>query len=118
MQRVTSAVNRIIADSEVRKKVLIESLAFKNPNSECKRVIRPFKARSARIDEWIKDPASVGSHVYSANLTGEVISKNLKKNQNGRCSNYGKQDHLKRDCRQGIPRDFSRRPQPSGICKS
>ena len=50
LQRLISAVNRIVSDSEVRK-ILIESLAFENANSECKRMMRPLKARSAPIDE-------------------------------------------------------------------
>jgi hypothetical protein len=52
---LTSAVNRIVSDSEVIK-ILIESLVFENANSECKRMMRPLKARSAPIDEWIIVP--------------------------------------------------------------
>lgn len=49
LKRLTSAVNRIVSDSGVRQ-ILIKSLAFENANSDCKRVIRPLKARSAPID--------------------------------------------------------------------
>lgn len=35
-------VNRMISDPEVRK-ILTESLAFENANSECERMIRPLK---------------------------------------------------------------------------
>ena len=59
MQRLTSDKYRMISDSEVRQ-ILIESLAFENANSECKRVIRPLKARSAPIDEWIRNIADIG----------------------------------------------------------
>lgn len=48
-----------------------------------KRVIRHLKARSAPIDEYIRDTADIGSHLYSDNMI-EVISKGIKKNQNGR----------------------------------
>lgn len=101
-QRLTSAVYRIESDSEVRQ-ILMNYLIFKAPNSELKMVIRPLKARSAPIDEWIRNTADVGSYVYDATLTGEIVSKSFKKNKNVRCFNCGEQDHLKRDCRQGIP---------------
>ena len=35
----------------------------------------------------------------------EVISRVLKKNENVKCFNCSKQGHLKRDCKQGIPRN-------------
>lgn len=44
LQRLTSAVNRIVSDSEVRK-IPTESLAFETANSECKGMVRPLKAR-------------------------------------------------------------------------
>jgi hypothetical protein len=50
LQRLTSAVERSISDSAARKAV-IEFLAFGNANAECKEVIRPWRARSASIDE-------------------------------------------------------------------
>ena len=34
-----------------------------------------------------------------------MISRDLKKKQNVKCFNYGKQGHLKRDHKQGVPRD-------------
>ena len=74
MLRLTSAVDRIASDPEGIK-TLVESLAFETVNLECKRVIRALKTRSAPIEEWIKDTADLGSHVYDANIIGEVISK-------------------------------------------
>ena len=50
LERLTSAVERSISDSAARKAV-IEFLAFGNANAECKEVIRPWRARSASIDE-------------------------------------------------------------------
>ena len=91
LQRLTSTVNRIVSDSEVIK-ILIESLVFENANSECKRMMRPLKARSAPIDEWIRTMAGIGSHVYDAIQIAEIILKRFKKNQNVWCLN----------CKQGI----------------
>lgn len=52
LQRLTSAVNRMIPNSESRQ-IIIESLAFENAISQCKRVIRHLKARLALIQKWI-----------------------------------------------------------------
>lgn len=51
LQRLISAVNRMIFNSEARQ--IIESLPFENANTQCKRVTRPLKARSAPLEEWI-----------------------------------------------------------------
>lgn len=88
-------------------------------------MMRPLKARSSPIDEWIIDMGDNGSHVYDATtLIRKVISKSFKKNQNVWCFNCGKQGHLRRDYRQDIPRNnvFSRdnlkkKAQPSGACR-
>jgi hypothetical protein len=46
-------------------------------------MMRPLKARSSPIDEWIIDMGDNGSHVYDATtLIRKVISKSFKKNQN------------------------------------
>lgn len=39
LQRLTSAVEKRVSDPQAR--TLIESLAFENANSECKKVIKP-----------------------------------------------------------------------------
>lgn len=78
--------------------------------SECRKVIRPLKARLASLDKWIRNTADIGSHTYDATLIVEVISKGIKKSQTVRCLGCGKLGHFKRDCRQGVPRNivFSR----------
>lgn len=48
----------MITDAKVRQ-IIIEFLAFENANSEFKGVIRTLKARSAPIDEWIKNTADI-----------------------------------------------------------
>lgn len=83
MQRLTSARNRIVSDSVVRR-VLIDTLALKMLIQNGKK-IRPLKARSTLVEEWIRHMVDIGSHVYDANLIEEVISKKLRTNQNGRC---------------------------------
>ena len=50
LQRETSAVKRMLSNSEARQ-IVIEPLAFENANSQCKRVIRPLKARLSPTEE-------------------------------------------------------------------
>ena len=80
-------------------------MAFKNDNSECKRMIRPLKARSDPIDEWIWNIVDIGSHTYDDTWIEEVISKNFKEVQKVRCFNVVNKVMWK-----GIPRNnaFSR----------
>ena len=103
LQRITSAVNRKIPNSEARQ-IIVESLAFENANSLCKRISRPLKARSAPLGEWIWNTINIESHEHDNTWIREVIFRGLKKNWNVKCYNCGKQGHFKRDCRQGIPR--------------
>lgn len=53
-----SGVNGIISDPGVRQ-ILFESLTFENAQSECKRLIRILNARSASIDERIRNTAQL-----------------------------------------------------------
>ena len=48
LQRLISAVNRMIPNSEARQ-IIIESLAFENAKSLCIRIISPLKARSSSL---------------------------------------------------------------------
>ena len=63
LPRLTSGADRRVADPGA-KKALVESLAFEKANSECRKVIRPLKARSAPRDEWIRNMIEIGSHSY------------------------------------------------------
>ncbi|KAL6040241.1 hypothetical protein STEG23_020317 [Scotinomys teguina] len=74
LQRLTSAVNRMIPDIEARK-IVAESLAFENANEACKRIIRPLKARSAPLEDWIRNTVNVESHEHDDTWIGEIISK-------------------------------------------
>ena len=49
---LSSAVERSISNPSTWK-TLIKSLAFETFNAECKEVIKPLKARSTLIYEWI-----------------------------------------------------------------
>ncbi|XP_052610186.1 oxidized purine nucleoside triphosphate hydrolase isoform X1 [Peromyscus californicus insignis] len=58
LQRLTSAVQKMVPNSEASQ-IIIESLAFENANAACKRIIRPLKARSAPLEDWIRDTVNV-----------------------------------------------------------
>ena len=65
------------------------------------------------MDEWIRTTADIGPNDY---VIGQAMANNLRY-QKVHCFICGRQVHLKRDCRQDILRDFSRKSQPSGICQ-
>ena len=78
---------------------IIESLAFENANAECKEVIRPLRARSASIDEWIRYTADVGSRLPDMTVIGEAATRHLKMTQDFKCFTCGEQGHLRNNCR-------------------
>jgi hypothetical protein len=71
-QRIVSATNKAVADLDARQ-MFIETLAFENLNTECKN-IRPLKARTPSMDEWVRDMTNTDSYVYHANIINQAIS--------------------------------------------
>ena len=70
-----STVNRAVSDPGAREG-LIETLAFKNPNAEFKKAIKPLKARSAPIYEWIETTVDIGFNAYNTAMIGrQAIAK-------------------------------------------
>ena len=66
------------------------------------------------MDVWIRTTADIDANNY---VIGQAMANNLRY-QKVHCFICGRQVHLKRDCRQSIPRHFSRRAPPSEICKN
>ena len=68
---------------------------------------------------------NVETFVYSTEVwVGKATSNGMRRHQNAKCFNCGIIGYLRRECRQGIPRnnvtsrnDKNRRTQPSNICR-
>ena len=100
-------------------------MGFENASLGRKRILRPSKVRSSPVDEWILYTMNVETLDYSTEAcVGEEISNGIRRHQNAKCFNCGRIEHLRRDCKQEIPRNNvssrngkDRRTQPSGICR-
>lgn len=62
-QRFISARKKTISDPDA-KQMLLESLALKNANTKCEKVIRSLKVQAAPMDGWISDMTNIGCNVY------------------------------------------------------
>ena len=87
-------------------------------------ILGPLKVRSEPMNEWILHTMNIETFDYNTDSwVGESISKRMRRHQNAKCFNGGKIGHLRRDCRQRIPRNNissgngkNRRTQASVIC--
>lgn len=102
----------------------MESLAFESVNLECEKILGPLKARSALMDELILNIMTIKIFdCYTKSWIGEAISKVMRRHQNAKCFNCGRTGHLRREGRQGVPRNNvssrnvkNKRYQHSGLC--
>ena len=76
------------------------------------------------MDKWILHTMNIETIDYNTESWVEAISKGMKRHQNAKYFYCGRIGHLRRDCRQGIPRnnissgnDKNRRTQPLGMCR-
>lgn len=66
-------------NSEARQ-IKIESVAFENANSKCRRKIRLLKLWSTPLEEWVQETFNIEFHDQDNAWVGVVIYKALKKN--------------------------------------
>lgn len=84
----------IVSESEVRQ-ILIESLVIENANLECKRVIRPLKARWAPIEEWIRNTTDIEPHILLMMILGYEYCFMIPRKIKMVGFNCGRKGHLK-----------------------
>jgi hypothetical protein len=106
-------VARSVSVSAARK-AIIEPLAFENANAKCKEVIRPLRARSASIEEWIRYTADVGSRLPDMTVIGEAATRHIEVTQDFKFFNCGEWHHLRNDFRKHQS-NIKRGLIPSGI---
>ncbi|KAL6066104.1 hypothetical protein STEG23_017586 [Scotinomys teguina] len=124
LQRLTTAIKKAVSDTELRK-LLTETLAFNNANTECKRILTPLKVRLAPLEEWIQYTNDIetfndGNEAW----IGETIPRGGRRPRGTKCFKCGTPGHISRNCTWGAPRSNThsrtnpnRRPQPSGLCR-
>ena len=77
LQRLTKAV-QIGGTAPDARRVLIESLAFENANSECKKIHGPLKVISPPMDKWIPYTMNIETFDYT---TESCLEKAISKNE-------------------------------------
>ena len=76
----------MIPNSET-KQIIMNLWLLKNANSQCKRIIRPPRARSAPLEEWIQDTINIESHDHDDVWIGKAMPRDLKKSGHVKCFN-------------------------------
>ena len=66
-------MERNVSDSAARKAITV-SIVSEDANAECKEVIRPLRARSASIDEWVRYWVDVRHRSHDMTLIGEAAT--------------------------------------------
>ena len=73
-------MERNVSDSAARKAITV-SIVSEDANAECKEVIRPLRARSASIDEWIRYTVDARPLSLDMTLIGEAATRGLETTQ-------------------------------------
>ena len=124
LARLRVAVEWAVGRDEISE-ILLQTLAFKNANTECKRILGPLKGQGASTAEYIRACSGVGGTEHQANVFATALAKAIKSQQGGNCFHCEKPDHIKRKCQKlkadqgAIPKDRSfagRNKTPSGPC--
>ena len=97
LARLRVAVKRAIERDEISK-ILLQTLAFKNANPECKRILRPLKRQGTSIAKYIRACSGVGGAEHQANVFATALAKAMRPQKGGNCLHCGKPAHMKREC--------------------
>ena len=124
LARLRVAVKRAVEKSEISE-ILLQTLAFKNANPECKRILRPLKRQGTSIAKYIRACSGLGGTEHQANVFATALAKVLRPPKGGNCFHCEKPGHMKRRCQklkadQGtIPKDrylAGKNKTPPGPC--
>ena len=124
LARLRVAVERAVGRDEIAG-ILLQTLAFENANTECKRILGPLKGQGASIAEYIRACSGVGGTDHQASVFATALVKAMKPQKGGNCFHCGKPGYMRRECQKlkadqgAIPKDrsFARRNKtPPGPC--
>ena len=94
--KLKDAVEKSIKDVTLQNTIL-KQLAFENANEECGSVLRPIR-ETGSLMEYLKACRDFGSMSHRAKLAA-LETFNVQKAANAKCFNWGKANHMKKQCR-------------------
>ena len=123
LTRLRVAVKRAVGRDKISE-ILLQTLAFENANTECKRILGPLKGQGASIAKYIRACSRVRGTEHQANVFAIALAKAMRPQKGGNCFRCGKPGHMKRKCQKlkadqgAIPKDrsFAGRNKTPGPC--
>ena len=125
LARLRVPVKRAIEREKISE-ILLQTLAFKNANTECKHILGPLKGQGASIADYIRACLGVRRTEHQANVFATALDKAMKPQKRGNYFHCGKPGHMRRECQKlkadqgAIPKDRSlagRTKTPPGPCR-
>lgn len=116
--RLKMAVERTTGRNEIAK-ILLQTLAFKNANPKCKRVLGPLHGQGASIAKYIRACARVGNTKHNATVFATALAQAMKPSEKENYFQCGKPGHMKRDCKKGKQKSklMDSTKKPPGLCR-
>ena len=84
LARLRVAVEWAVGRDEISE-ILLQTLAFENANTECKRILGPLKGQGTSIAEYIRACSGVGGTENQANVFATALTKIMRPPKGGNC---------------------------------